>query len=308
MSDLSALQEWVKAAKAGEDAAWSRLYRQYYPGAYAIALRICGNTPVAEDAVQDAFMTAYLKLSQLTDHRAFGGWIKKIVMHTCYRALQKNQFPKRSDHLSPETDTYWTDEINHKFDQLATQSRLYTALAELPDVLRSTLLLRYFSGFQSYEEIAAILCVPVGTVRSRLSQAKLKLTDYWQKHSDPSEISFKEADEWNGFYYALYGGMHAHDVCKNKLIDHLHQQVRIVLSTGSSHTGGGLLENMVEEDRQVGSWLKPITVLSSGTISIIEATHFNSPEHSDHCPTTSVAVLYRDQGKVSQMYLHPSAK
>lgn len=308
MSNLPASTEWIKAAKAGEDVAWRKLYRRYYPGAYALALRICGNTPVAQDAVQDAFMVAYLKLAQLTDPAAFGGWIRKIVMHTCYRALQQNRSTTRLDMVSSEMENYWDDEITRKFDQLATQSRLHAALAQLPDVLRSTLLLRYFSSFQAYEEIAAILCVPVGTVRSRLSQAKLKLMEHWQKHSDAGESSFTEADEWNAFYHALYGGMHEHDGYKDKLLNHFHPHIRIVLSSGNWYTGGGLLDTMVREDRQVGSWLKPVTVLSSGSISIIEATHFNSPEYPNHCPATSVAVLYRDQGKVSLMQLHPSAK
>jgi DNA-directed RNA polymerase specialized sigma24 family protein len=65
-----------KAAGTGEEAAWNVLYRQYYPSLYSVALRICGNTSVAKDAVQDTFMMAYLKLAQLKDIAAFGGWIK----------------------------------------------------------------------------------------------------------------------------------------------------------------------------------------------------------------------------------------
>lgn len=307
MSNLPTVHEWVRAAKAGEDAAWTGLYRQYYPGTYAVALRICGNPMAAEDAVQDAFLTAYLKLAQLTDPSAFGGWLKKIVTHACYRALQRNRSTERLDGIPPETDRYWHDEINQTFDQLSTQSRLSSALAQLPDVLRSTLLLRYFSTFQSYEEIAAILGVPVGTVRSRLNQARLKLTEQWHNHPDVSEFRASESDEWDGFHRSVYGGMHQSDECKNQLLDHLHKHIRITRADGNVFTGSLLLERMVADDRNVGSWLKPITVVSSGTITIIEASHVNVPEHPDHCPTASVAVLHREQGKVNQMRLYTSA-
>ena len=55
----------IKDALAGERAAWSTLYHQHYPFVYATALAICGNTSVAREAVQETFITAFLKLYQL---------------------------------------------------------------------------------------------------------------------------------------------------------------------------------------------------------------------------------------------------
>jgi hypothetical protein len=65
---------------------------------------------------------------------------------------------------------------------------------------------------------------------------------------------------------------------------------------------------MIVDDRKYGSWLSPFNVVSSGNISIIEARHFNSSEHPQHCPMRSVLVLYRDNTGVSKMSLHPSLK
>ena len=64
--------EKVKAAQAGEEAAWNFLYHQYHPQLYTIALRMIKQPAMAKDAVQEVFVTAYLKLSQLKQPAGFG--------------------------------------------------------------------------------------------------------------------------------------------------------------------------------------------------------------------------------------------
>jgi RNA polymerase sigma factor (sigma-70 family) len=297
--------EWVKAAKAGEEAPWRMLYRQLYPGVYAFALRICGEPCVAKDAVQEAFITAYCKLHQLKDPLAMEGWIKKMASRYCYKALHRNHQHRLVTTIPIETDGWWEDTISRYFEQLSTQGRLHTALAQLSESLRSTILLRYFSGYPSYHQIAAILGIPVGSVRSRLNQARMKLAEHWQQQPDAGNKRFTESEEWNSFYHMLYTGMHANDVCKNRFIDHLDKNIRIIHASGQTFTGSQLMEMMVAEDRQAGSSLAPVNIISSGNISIVEVKHFNSSEFPGHCPASSVTVLYRGKGKVSQMNLHP---
>jgi RNA polymerase sigma-70 factor (ECF subfamily) len=79
------IEEWVKAARAGDEQAWNVLYQQYYPGLYAAAIRLCGNFPEAKDIVQDTFVAAWLKISQLKDAVTFGSWIKTILIRNCCR-------------------------------------------------------------------------------------------------------------------------------------------------------------------------------------------------------------------------------
>ncbi|MBD0256627.1 MAG: sigma-70 family RNA polymerase sigma factor, partial [Cytophagales bacterium] len=155
---------YVHAARQGEAAAWNTLYRKHYPGAFAAALRICKDNEAAADAVQDAFVTAFLKLSQLKDPDLFGGWLRQIVTHACFRALAHHRKLVKTSSALLQTDAFWHDQISKSYDQVATRSRLYSALASLPEGLHSTLLLRYFSTFHAYEDIAAILGIPVGTV------------------------------------------------------------------------------------------------------------------------------------------------
>jgi len=308
MVDGTNIQVLVKDAKAGQEAAWNALYKQYYPVAYAIALRICGHTPVAKDAVQDAFVTAFLKLTQLKDPGAVATWLGKIVTHHCYRALIKNGTGRKLTQIPIETDSWWEDQVSRKFDQLSMQSNLYAAMNQLAPVLQTTLFLRYFSGYQSYEEISTILSIPVGTVRSRLNQAKTKLAEQWHQHTDAGEKILKENEEWNVFYRSVYSGIHAQDYYKNKLIDHLDKNIRIIGARDKINAGRTVFENLIAGDRKVGSWLQPVDVLTCGNLSLIESRHINPPEHPDHCPMSSVTVLYRLRGKASQMNLHLTHK
>ena len=305
---LVKIDEWVKRARAGEQAAWTLLYKQFYPQAYAIALRICGNTPAAKDAVQDAFVIAFMKLAQLKDPGAFAGWLRKIVTYNCYRALNRDGYNKNITHLPIESDSWWEDEVNIKFDWLSRQSSLYSAMTQLPAALQSTLFLRYFSDYQSYEEIATILSIPVGTVRSRLNQAKFKLAEQWHQHQDADESAVNENEEWNAFYHSVYSGIHSQDYYKNKLIDHLDKNIRIIGARDKVNTGRSVFENIIANDRKVGSWLQPVNVLTCGDLSLIESRHINPPEHPEHCPSSSITVIYRQKGKASQMNLHLSLK
>jgi RNA polymerase sigma factor (sigma-70 family) len=296
--------DWVKAARAGEKHSWNDLYQFYYSPLYATALHICSNSTIAKDLVQDAFMVAYLKLPQLKDTTAFSSWIRKILFHTYYSSFRKKRLNSYVTSLPVEPDSWWEDEINKKFEAVSTKSKLYTLLANLPDTLRTVLLLRYFSNFQSYEEIAAILSVPVGTVRSRLNHAKSKLFELWNEHKTDNIKIFKESEEWNHFYYSTCSGIHEHDDCKDRFMQHLQKNIKIIFPGGKSNFGSHLFEAKIFDDREFGSWLMPTNVVSCGDTSVIEVRHFNSPEHPDHCPHSSILVLHRDKQKADRMHLH----
>ena len=188
------MREFVKEAQAGNAAAWNFLYRQHYPWLYAKALHICGNCPAAKDAVQETFIQAYLKLKQLKDPEAFTAWLKTTLVRNCQRELSRRFLYAGSETVFFERDNFYGDEINRKLELYDRQTKFYETLACMTETLQSVLLLRYFSNWQSYEQIAAILCIPVGTVRSRLNQAKLKLEEIWKENNDNDDKALKEAE------------------------------------------------------------------------------------------------------------------
>ena len=269
MTKNNHIQEWVKSAMAGEERGWNILYQQYYPGLYATAIQLCGNFPEAQDIVQDSFVTAWLKISQLKNPLTFGSWIKTILIRNCYELRDKNKRRKGIGPGSVPDDHLIGYESEEKINQLLKEKRLYTVLIRLPETLRSTLLLRYFSTFQSYSEISEILSIPIGTVRSRLNEAKTKLLERWHQFTESDVNVIKEGNEWNEFYYGVYSGLHFHDDQKNKLLNHFDKSVRIILPSGESNIGPRVFEDIVADDRRVGSYLTPVNVVSSGTISIV---------------------------------------
>jgi len=301
----SVVSQWVKAAIAGEEVAWSALYRQYYPIVYSSALKICGSSALAKDAVQETFITAWLKIHQLKDPRAFESWLKKILRRYCLRSMQSKASMTKTNLLS---DTLVHNEINEKMDEFSTRSQLYLSLAQLPEGLRSPMLLRYFTPFQSYEQIAAILAVPVGTVRSRLNSGRSKLAEQWHERKDAGADVFRESEEWNQFYRDTFAGLHSHDDFKNLFLLQLQKDMQVVINRGMPVTGPVWVEKLIADDRRTGSWFKPAEIQTCGSLSIVEVKHFNSSEYPDRCPQSSVCVLLRNKGKISGMHLYNSPK
>ena len=299
------MQQFVKAAMAGDASAWNILYRKHEPWLYAAALRICGNSPAAKDAVQETFVQAYLKLHQLKDAAVFPAWLKTTLFRNCYRGKQQNFLSIDNDILS-EKATLYEDEINRKLDWYERQTKIYVSLSCLSDTLQSVLLLRYFSNWPSYEEIAAILCIPVGTVRSRLNQAKQKLAQYWAKSNGDDDSAFREAMEWNGLYNDYFGNVYTSLCHREKLLGHFDKNLQLVFTSGKLAVGCSIVHRLIEEDIVYGNRFAGLEVTSSGNISIIECRNINPVEYPDRCPDSTVFVLHRTGDVVTRMNLHNS--
>lgn len=166
--------ELVRAAQAGDVAALGALLEAHQARLYATALAILGNRTQAQDAVQDAFLVALRRLHELREPAAAGAWLRTIIRNECRMRLRAcRELPGEVEAI---TGVYSRD-VDEAIERLALRDWLWTALEALPDDLRATVMLRYFTRHASYVEIAAILGIPIGTVRSRLNQAKHRLAD-----------------------------------------------------------------------------------------------------------------------------------
>ncbi|MBI3854551.1 MAG: sigma-70 family RNA polymerase sigma factor, partial [Planctomycetes bacterium] len=154
--------ELLHAAHAGDTASFGLLLERQRPRLLATALRMLGYGAQAEDAVHDTFLIALRKLDTLADPGALQAWLDAIVRNVCRMYLRESR-PLSLDARPPGSDPVaLLDDPEAHLERLALKDWVWKALESLPEALRLTVLLRHFSRFPSYEEIAGVLAVPLG--------------------------------------------------------------------------------------------------------------------------------------------------
>lgn len=151
-----------------------RLVIQFAEAGFHWALAVLGDEAAAYDALQDAWLNAYLHLDQLRESTAFSGWFRQIVLSACYHALRHDQpaipLPDEngSEVAAPQADP--TDEIENK----ERREHIREAVLALPEHERIVTELFYFADLPQ-QQIAEVLAVPVTTVKKRLQYARQRL-------------------------------------------------------------------------------------------------------------------------------------
>ncbi len=161
----------VIAAQGGDMRAFEALFVAYNPALKRFAYRLCGDEQLAIDAVQDAWITLSKTLRRLKDPRGFRIWAYKTVrwrVTDAARSLPPGSQPL--DTLPEATTALATEEL------IATSDQLSTLMNELPDGERQILALFYLEEMKM-TEIAAVLEIPTGTVKSRLNRARGRLRE-----------------------------------------------------------------------------------------------------------------------------------
>ncbi|AJF63271.1 RNA polymerase sigma factor [Streptomyces vietnamensis] len=196
-------EELTRRAQAGETGALGLLLARHQAPMRAVALSLLGHGPDAEDAVQDAALTALRRIGDVRDPAAVGAWMRAIVRNNARMLLRsaRRETPGLEGLESSNLHAEEQSNPEQLIERHAMRDWIGAALEGLPPQLRLVLMLRHFSGISSYQEIADACEVPVGTVRSRLHQARGKLAEVLmstaaQAHDDAAmltESSRKEA-------------------------------------------------------------------------------------------------------------------
>lgn len=169
----------IHATRRGDSAAFGQLVRKYQDRLLTALFQVSGSRDEAEDVVQEAFVTAYLKLASFAGESSFYTWLYRIAFNTAISRRRKRRGESSVEHTRDLTGNEPTDDGEPAEDRVLRQERagqLQIALSRLPDEFRSVLVLREMEGCD-YDTIAEILAVPVGTVRSRLHRARLQLKE-----------------------------------------------------------------------------------------------------------------------------------
>jgi len=178
-------EEVVARAQRGDHEAFRVLVERYQGRAYGLALRILRDEEKARDAVQDAFIKVYGSLRRFEGRSSFYTWLYRLVFNQCLDHKRKD---KSGRHVEWEDERHGEALVadpstvggvpgpEDALERAELRAALASAIAELPDDARETLLLREVEGLR-YAEIAKALGIPKGTVMSRLHYARKRLQE-----------------------------------------------------------------------------------------------------------------------------------
>jgi len=164
--------ELAAFAQAGDREAFGELVRRYAASARRVARAVLGNLEDADDAAQDAFLSALRHVGRYDPNRPFGPWLLRIVTNAATDRLRRRRV-RAADAIPPTLATR-DPGPDREADRSALHAALRQGLAALPERQRVAVVLFDVEGY-THAEIAEVLGIPVGTVRSHVFHARRAL-------------------------------------------------------------------------------------------------------------------------------------
>jgi RNA polymerase sigma-70 factor (ECF subfamily) len=165
----------IEQAQCGDRNAFGELVRYYYPGVMRVVYRLCGDAGLAEDMAQETFLRAWINLSSFNPQSSLRNWLYRIAVNAALDVLRR----RPEEALEDDAVQRLTDQATGPEMSLIDKEQvalLQRAMRSLPEAARSVLVLREY-GELSYQEIANVLDIPLGTVMSRLNYARNRLRE-----------------------------------------------------------------------------------------------------------------------------------
>jgi RNA polymerase sigma factor, sigma-70 family len=157
----------IERVQTGDQEAYTQFVLNYSAYVYRTAFAFLHNKTEAEDASQEIFLKVYRSIHQLNEVQAFSAWFKKVISTVCLDHLKA----KRPDTVP---DSYLESTLTTPAGLWDRQIELREALGMLSPEEREVVVLHNWQGY-SYQEIATLLEIPLGTVKSRLHTARMHL-------------------------------------------------------------------------------------------------------------------------------------
>ncbi len=175
----------VRQAKAGDGHAYDALMEMYHDAVFNVIFRMVRNKQEAEDLTQETFIKAYNSINSFNEAYAFSTWLFKIATNHCIDFFRKRKLVTHSldepikykdDEIKQE---YATDEptIDNEMVAIEKSRIIKEAINKLPEKYRIAIILRHHEE-KSYDEIAQIMNLPLGTVKARIFRAREMLKKY----------------------------------------------------------------------------------------------------------------------------------
>jgi len=168
----------LPGCRGGDEAAWRALVERYTRKVFGLAYRFTGRSDAAEDLTQEVFVKVYQTLHRYREQDGpFGAWLMAVARNHAidqYRRGKQERLRRSEDPLVLETAPSGEEHPIAGIERDERSRLVHAGLKALPPDLRTPLVLCDLQG-RSYDEIAAALGLPLGTVKSRINRARLEL-------------------------------------------------------------------------------------------------------------------------------------
>lgn len=172
-ADKTRLAGLLERGRAGDLSAMESIYEMFKRPVFSLQYRHTMNKAVAEDLLQDVFLKVFSHLREVRDADTFPAWVYRIALNTCYSYLRQKKAQGGRTIPLTGTESQITDESAELVER-DLKKPLETAVQSLPPRLRSVFVLHDVQGYK-HEEISRLLGCSVGTSKSQLFKARMKL-------------------------------------------------------------------------------------------------------------------------------------
>ena len=179
-------QNWIQAAKNGDQAAFGHLVETYQKRVYALTVRMCPTRELAEEAAQEVFLSAWQGLPFFRGDSAFSTWLYRLASNACVDLLRKegrHQGPSLDDETVTDDVADPSPTPEKAAEQRELRAQIEAGLRSLSPEHREVLVLREIQQL-SYDEIADTLSLDLGTVKSRINRGRRQLRDFLIKQGN----------------------------------------------------------------------------------------------------------------------------
>jgi RNA polymerase sigma-70 factor (ECF subfamily) len=291
----------TRAAQGGDVAALALLLERHRPGMRAVALSLLGPGPDVDDVMQEAALVALRRIVDVRDPEAVGPWLRMVVRNGCRALLRASRRVEPVDEVPLPPDGATPDQV---LQEHALRDWIWEAVEELSPVLRLPVVLRYFSiGITSYQQIADACAVPVGTVRSRLSQARTALARALTAtaataHEDAAR---RTKESWQEAHETIAAAERGEF---DKVVKDRYSPEVSLLSQGERLGGVNLLLAGMDSDLSAGVRQRPLHIVAGRSLVIWEMELINPRDNPDHCPPGVAWIMTLDGGRFDRVSLY----
>ena len=173
-------QRWIAAARNGDQESFEKLVRLYEKRVFSLTSRMCRNSADAEEAAQEAFLAAWQALPAFRGDASFATWLYRLVSNACVDILRREgrhqamAGPSLDDEESSPEPPDKSPSPHALAERAELRRQIEAGLAALPPEYRQVLILREIHQC-TYDEIAQICSIDLGTVKSRISRGRKRL-------------------------------------------------------------------------------------------------------------------------------------